>query len=95
VGLAGQLAEEIHLGVYPGGEEGDIERLARLATSITSTRQGALDLLTALHAECRRLLLTEELWCAVQWLADELQDRGTLTGEEARAVYEAAAAGWR
>jgi hypothetical protein len=96
--LAGRIAEELHIGTQFEfvSLEGDSDTAAavELALTLENDEEKATALLTELEESCRRQLGTAPMFHAVRQLAAKLLDTKTLSGVEAKAVFEAAVNGF-
>jgi hypothetical protein len=96
--LAGRIAEELHVGTVFGlvSVDGDSDTAAatELALTLECDEEKATALLVELEESCRRQLGTAAMHHAVRQLAAKLLDTKTLSGAEAKAVFEAAVDGF-
>jgi ATP-dependent Zn protease len=90
ISLAGVAAEARSSGKYHwDGAAGDLQVAKRLATMRAGEKQ-AEKLLRRLLSKVENLLADEELWQAVEWIAEELVKHGEISGRAARHFYDQA-----
>src|SRR5579862_6592072 len=96
--LAGRIAEELHVGTVFGlvmiDGDSDTAAATELALTLESDEEKATALLVELEDSCRRQLGTAAMRHAVRQLAIKLIDAKTLSGAEAKAVFEVAQDGF-
>ena len=91
--LAGRIAEELHIGTQFEIESMDMDSdmaiAIELALTLESDEEKATALLIELEGHCRRQLETAAMHHAVRQMAAKLIDSKTLSGAQAKAVFEA------
>lgn len=94
VSLAGQIAEAIHGGRRPASYHlaGDNDDIVDNAPTVCGSEQECSAWIKRLFIRTRNQLELPDVWRAVEALANELMERETIRGVEARKIIQAALA---